>query len=117
MALVGKGLTFDSGGYNLKVQGGIETMKCDMVRGIWSFVGTGLGLSVTAGTARQTGPKCIPPALLTCMSFSMQPAHTDKACDVTCVGVGVCNGVCRGELVRFWGQHGPLHSCSLRVLR
>lgn len=30
VALVGKGLTFDSGGYNLKVQGGIETMKCDM---------------------------------------------------------------------------------------
>lgn len=28
---MGKGLTFDSGGYNLKVQGGIETMKCDMV--------------------------------------------------------------------------------------
>jgi hypothetical protein len=27
VALVGKGLTFDSGGYNLKVQGGIETMK------------------------------------------------------------------------------------------
>jgi len=30
VALVGKGLTFDSGGYNLKVHGGIETMKCDM---------------------------------------------------------------------------------------
>eukprot|EP00775_Hariotina_reticulata_P004117 gene4117-4363_t len=30
VALIGKGLTFDSGGYNLKVQGGIETMKCDM---------------------------------------------------------------------------------------
>ena len=27
---MGKGLTFDSGGYNLKVHGGIETMKCDM---------------------------------------------------------------------------------------
>jgi leucyl aminopeptidase len=30
VALVGKGLTFDSGGYNLKTGGGIETMKCDM---------------------------------------------------------------------------------------
>lgn len=29
-ALVGKGLTFDSGGLNLKVQGGIEEMKYDM---------------------------------------------------------------------------------------
>lgn len=30
MAVVGKGLTFDSGGYNLKVHGGIELMKFDM---------------------------------------------------------------------------------------
>ena len=30
LALVGKGITFDTGGYNLKVQGGVETMKCDM---------------------------------------------------------------------------------------
>ncbi len=30
IALVGKGLTFDSGGLNLKTQGGIETMKMDM---------------------------------------------------------------------------------------
>ena len=30
IALVGKGLTFDSGGYNLKVAGMIELMKFDM---------------------------------------------------------------------------------------
>jgi leucyl aminopeptidase len=30
VALVGKGITFDSGGLNLKTQGGIETMKMDM---------------------------------------------------------------------------------------
>ncbi|MCI3279603.1 leucyl aminopeptidase [Synechococcus sp. PCC 6717] len=30
IALIGKGLTFDSGGLNLKTQGGIETMKMDM---------------------------------------------------------------------------------------
>ncbi|MBR8829230.1 MAG: leucyl aminopeptidase [Gomphosphaeria aponina SAG 52.96 = DSM 107014] len=30
LAIVGKGLTFDTGGYNLKVAGGIETMKMDM---------------------------------------------------------------------------------------
>ena len=30
IALVGKGLTFDSGGYNLKVGGMIEMMKFDM---------------------------------------------------------------------------------------
>ncbi|MDQ7005919.1 MAG: leucyl aminopeptidase [Acidobacteriota bacterium] len=30
VALVGKGVTFDSGGYNIKTTGHIETMKCDM---------------------------------------------------------------------------------------
>ena len=30
IALVGKGLTFDSGGISLKPAGGMETMKCDM---------------------------------------------------------------------------------------
>ncbi|RME61321.1 MAG: leucyl aminopeptidase [Candidatus Dadabacteria bacterium] len=30
LALVGKGVTFDSGGYNLKPTGSMETMKCDM---------------------------------------------------------------------------------------
>jgi leucyl aminopeptidase len=30
IALVGKGITFDSGGLNLKPTGSIETMKCDM---------------------------------------------------------------------------------------
>jgi leucyl aminopeptidase len=29
-AVVGKGITFDSGGQNLKPSGGIETMRCDM---------------------------------------------------------------------------------------
>ncbi len=29
-ALVGKGVTFDAGGYNLKPTGGMEDMKCDM---------------------------------------------------------------------------------------
>ena len=28
--LVGKGVTFDTGGLNLKSTGGIETMRCDM---------------------------------------------------------------------------------------
>ncbi len=37
--LVGKGITFDSGGLNLKVQGGIEEMKFDML-GAASVLGT-----------------------------------------------------------------------------
>ena len=38
-ALVGKGITFDTGGINLKVQGGIEEMKYDMC-GAASVIGT-----------------------------------------------------------------------------
>ncbi|MDZ7902130.1 MAG: hypothetical protein U5L01_06160 [Rheinheimera sp.] len=29
-ALVGKGITFDSGGYSIKASEGMVTMKCDM---------------------------------------------------------------------------------------
>ncbi len=45
LAIVGKGLTFDSGGLNLKVSGsGIETMKIDMA-----------GSAATLGTAKAIG--------------------------------------------------------------
>lgn len=43
-ALVGKGITFDSGGINLKVQGGIEEMKFDMC-GAASVFGTFLSVA------------------------------------------------------------------------
>src|SRR5690606_12258261 len=46
--LVGKGLTFDSGGLNLKVQGGIEEMKYDMC-GAATVFGT-FAAAVQAGT-------------------------------------------------------------------
>src|SRR3546814_6920922 len=38
-ALVGKGITFDTGGVNLKTQGGIEEMKYDMCGGA-TVIGT-----------------------------------------------------------------------------
>ncbi len=43
-ALVGKGITFDTGGINLKVQGGIEEMKFDMC-GAASVLGTFLAVA------------------------------------------------------------------------
>ncbi|MFY2763289.1 leucyl aminopeptidase [Arenimonas sp. MALMAid1274] len=43
-ALVGKGITFDTGGINLKVQGGIEEMKFDMC-GAASVIGTFLAVA------------------------------------------------------------------------
>ncbi|WIA22459.1 hypothetical protein OEZ85_004757 [Tetradesmus obliquus] len=45
VALVGKGLSFDSGGYNLKTQGGIHTMKCDMA-GAGAVLGAARSLAV-----------------------------------------------------------------------
>lgn len=59
VALVGKGLTFDTGGYNLKTSGGIETMKCDM-GGAAAVLGAARalrdlrpqGVQVWAGTVR-----------------------------------------------------------------
>ncbi|KAK9861069.1 hypothetical protein WJX84_005581 [Apatococcus fuscideae] len=44
VALVGKGLTFDSGGYNLKVNGGIEMMKFDK-GGACAVLGAAYGIS------------------------------------------------------------------------
>ena len=39
VAIVGKGITFDSGGYNIKPTGSIEDMKCDM-SGAAAVIGT-----------------------------------------------------------------------------
>ncbi len=46
-ALVGKGITFDTGGINLKVQGGIEEMKFDMC-GAATVIGTFLAAAKMA---------------------------------------------------------------------
>ncbi len=43
VALIGKGITFDTGGLNLKPTGSIETMRCDMS-----------GLAAVAGTLKNT---------------------------------------------------------------
>eukprot|EP00882_Tetradesmus_deserticola_P030039 GHRQ01033694.1.p1 GENE.GHRQ01033694.1~~GHRQ01033694.1.p1 ORF type:complete len:133 (+),score=61.98 GHRQ01033694.1:127-525(+) len=54
VALVGKGITFDSGGYNLKTQGGIETMKCDM-GGAAAILGAARALAVLRPEGVQVG--------------------------------------------------------------
>ena len=54
MALVGKGITFDTGGLNLKPAEGMYTMKCDMagaatvLAATWAIAQLGLRISVTA---------------------------------------------------------------------
>lgn len=47
IAVVGKGITFDTGGLNLKPSGGIEKMRCDM-----AGAGAVLGLMKALGTVR-----------------------------------------------------------------
>jgi len=54
LALVGKGITFDTGGLNLKPAEGMYTMKCDMagaaavLAATWGIAQLGLKVSVTA---------------------------------------------------------------------
>lgn len=54
LALVGKGITFDSGGYSLKPTDSMLTMKTDMsgaadvIAALWAIVELGLSINVTA---------------------------------------------------------------------
>ena len=57
VGLVGKGLTFDSGGYNLKTQGGIEMMKFDM-----GGAGAVLGAALALAALRPEGVQARAPA-------------------------------------------------------
>lgn len=51
-ALVGKGITFDSGGYSIKPSAGMVSMKCDM--GGAATVTAGLGLAISRGLNKRT---------------------------------------------------------------
>lgn len=57
VAMVGKGITFDSGGYSLKTAEGMITMKCDMsgaaavIAAIWAVARLGSNLEVRAYVA------------------------------------------------------------------
>ena len=57
LALVGKGITFDTGGLNLKPADGMYTMKCDMagaaavLAATWAIAKLGLKVKVTAYAA------------------------------------------------------------------
>lgn len=64
--LVGKGVTYDTGGLNLKPTGSMETMKCDMggaaaVFGAF-FVAATLGLKINVAVVVPTTENCIGPA-------------------------------------------------------
>ena len=74
VALVGKGLTFDSGGYNLKTGSGIETMKFDM--GGCAAV---LGCAIAIGQLR---PKHVEVHFITAVCENMISAEAMRPGDV-----------------------------------
>ncbi len=84
-AIVGKGVTYDTGGLNLKPTGGIETMKCDMA-GAAAVLGTmkaiaALGLKVNVigaipSTENAIGPVSFKPG-------DVYPSFSGKTVEIT----------------------------------
>jgi leucyl aminopeptidase len=58
LALVGKGITFDSGGLSIKTAGGMETMKCDMA-GAATITETTLAIARLGLPVRVTAYACL----------------------------------------------------------
>ncbi|MEG3768792.1 aminopeptidase PepB [Alteromonas sp. 14N.309.X.WAT.G.H12] len=93
-ALVGKGITFDSGGYSLKSSEGMLDMKCDM--GGAATVTGALGLAITQGLTKRV-------RLLLCCAENLVSGHAYKLGDVLTykngVSVEIVNTDAEGRLV------------------
>ena len=72
-ALVGKGITFDSGGYSIKSSEGMLDMKCDM-GGAATVVG-GLGLAILQGLNKRV-------KLILCCAENLISGHAYKLGDI-----------------------------------
>ncbi|MBN7821921.1 aminopeptidase PepB [Bowmanella yangjiangensis] len=72
-ALVGKGITFDSGGYSIKASEGMLTMKCDM--GGAATVSGGLGLAILQGLNKRV-------KLFLCCAENLISGHAYKLGDI-----------------------------------
>ena len=92
--LVGKGITFDSGGYSIKSSEGMLDMKCDM--GGAATVTGALGLAITSGLKKRV-------TLLLCCAENLISGHAYKLGDVITykngVTVEVVNTDAEGRLV------------------
>ncbi|MCL1141117.1 aminopeptidase PepB [Shewanella gaetbuli] len=73
VALVGKGITFDSGGYSLKSSEGMLTMKCDM--GGAATVTAALGLAMKTGLNKRV-------KLYLCCAENLVSGHAFKLGDI-----------------------------------
>ncbi|MBU2977316.1 aminopeptidase PepB [Alteromonas sp. C1M14] len=93
-ALVGKGITFDSGGYSIKSSEGMLDMKCDM--GGAATVTGALGLAISQGLNKRV-------RLLLCCAENLISGHAYKLGDVLTykngVSVEIVNTDAEGRLV------------------
>ncbi|WP_065204392.1 aminopeptidase PepB [Shewanella woodyi] len=94
VALVGKGITFDSGGYSIKASEGMLGMKCDM--GGAATVTASLGLAMKQGLNKRV-------KLFLCCAENLISGHAYKLGDVITykngVSVEVVNTDAEGRLV------------------
>ncbi|SMY38505.1 aminopeptidase PepB [Photobacterium andalusiense] len=92
--LVGKGITFDSGGYSLKPSAGMVSMKCDM--GGAATVTAALGYAIAQGLAQRV-------KLILCCAENMVSGDAYKLGDVLTynngVSVEIVNTDAEGRLV------------------
>lgn len=93
-ALVGKGITFDSGGYSLKASEGMLAMKTDM--GGAATVAGALALAILRGLSKRT-------ALILCCAENLVSGHAYKLGDILTykngVSVEIVNTDAEGRLV------------------
>ncbi|MDX1279631.1 aminopeptidase PepB [Shewanella colwelliana] len=94
VALVGKGITFDSGGYSIKASEGMLGMKCDM--GGAATVTAALGLAIKSGLNKRV-------KLFLCCAENLISGHAYKLGDILTykngVSVEVVNTDAEGRLV------------------
>ncbi|WNC72767.1 aminopeptidase PepB [Thalassotalea psychrophila] len=92
--LVGKGITFDSGGYSIKPSAGMFSMKCDM--GGAATVTAALGLAIKSGLSKRV-------MLILCCAENMISSYAYKLGDIlkykNGVSVEIANTDAEGRLV------------------
>ncbi|WP_412972270.1 aminopeptidase PepB [Glaciecola sp. MF2-115] len=110
-ALVGKGITFDSGGYSIKSSEGMLDMKCDM--GGAATVTGALGLAIMQGLKKRT-------KLFLCCAENLISDHAYKLGDVITykngVTVEIVNTDAEGRLVLADGLMAATESGAQKII-
>lgn len=110
-ALVGKGITFDSGGYSIKSSEGMLDMKCDM--GGAATVSGALGLAIMQGSQKRT-------KLFLCCAENLISDHAYKLGDIITykngVTVEIVNTDAEGRLVLADGLMAATESGAAKII-